>query len=91
MQTSHCDSSSDPPKIHSVIIKGTTLEMRYMSMLFMQLAGRKDDPLNMVHMELLIRSPLLPGSESVLGKATLHIHDIIHVSLLPSLLVHIIM
>lgn len=49
-------------------------------MLFMQLAGRKDDPLNMVHMELLIRSPLLPGSESVLGKATLHIHDIIHVS-----------
>ena len=53
-------------------------------LLFIQVPEKIDDPLNMICMELLILSPLLPGSESVLGKATLHIHNIIHVSTLTS-------
>lgn len=53
-------------------------------LLFIQVPEKIDDPLNMICMELLIHSPLLPGSESVLGKATLHIHNIMHVSTLAS-------
>ena len=47
----------------------------------MQLPEKNDDPVNYVIVEMMINSPLLPGSGSVLGKAALHIHDIIRVGL----------
>lgn len=47
---------------------------------FVQLPERNDDPDSYVYIELLINSPLLPGSGSMLGKAIVHLHDIIHVS-----------
>ena len=36
---------------------------------------------DLVKLHLVIPSPLLPGSVSVLAKGTLSLHDIIHVSI----------
>ena len=44
-----------------------------------QLSDESDDPGNNLSIELLTSSPLLPGMSSVLGKAVLNLHTIIHV------------
>lgn len=46
----------------------------------LQLPKESDSPDNLLSVELFTKSPLLLDHMSVLGRASLHLHDIIHVS-----------